>query len=98
MDPKYAPLYNNAIIRVRPETPLDDMYVDIVSRGTPSAGRLGPNAILPAQRTQIPVDVSSVLDVFNADTRARVQASIDAPGQGLGTQGTSFRQAPVGLA
>lgn len=98
MATKYAPLYKNALIRLRPETPLDDMYIDIVSRGTPSAGQLGPNEILPAQRTQVPVDISSVLDVFNTDTRASVKASIDALGQGLGPEGSSFRQALVDLA
>jgi len=98
MQSKYAPLYRNAVIRVRPETPLDDLYVDIVSRGTPSVGALGPNEILPAQRTQVPVDISSVLNVFNGNTRAAVKASIDALGQGLGSQGNSFRQALVDLA
>ena len=98
IDPKYAPLYRNAVIRLRPETPLDDMYIDIVSRGTPSAGALGANQILPAQRTQVPVDIGSVLDVFNANTRADVKASIDALGQGLGTEGPAFRQALVDLA
>src|SRR5581483_2923434 len=86
IDPKYGPLYNNAVIRLRPETPLDDMYLDIVSRGTPSAGQLASGRILPAQRTQVPVDISSVLNVFNADTRTRVKASIDALGQSLGSE------------
>ena len=91
IDAKYAPLYRNAQIRLRPETPLDDMYLDIVSRGTPSAGALPAAQVLPAQRTQIPVDISSVLDVFNADTRSRVQASIDALGEGLGAQGDELQ-------
>jgi ABC-type transporter Mla subunit MlaD len=98
LQPKYGPLYRNAELRLRPETPLDDMYIDIVSRGTPSAGALPANAILPAQRTQVPVDISSVLDVFNVDTRTRAKESIDALGQGLGTQGPAFRQALVELA
>jgi len=98
MDPKYGPLYRNATLTLRPETPLDDMYLDIVSRGTPSAGVLGANQILSAQRTQVPVDIGAVLDVFNADTRARVQASINALGEGLGTEGPAFKQALVELA
>lgn len=98
IDPRYAPLYRNAILRLRPETPLDDMYLDIISRGTASAGALPAGQILPAQRTQVPVDVSSVLDVFNADTRARVNESIDTLGAALGPQGNSFKQALVDLA
>ncbi|HWF54547.1 MAG TPA: MlaD family protein [Solirubrobacteraceae bacterium] len=99
IDPKYAPLYRNAQLRVRPETPLDDMYLDIVSRGTPSAGALPANDVLPAQRTQVPVDISNVLDVFNANTRAAAKASIDTLGAALGPAGgTSFKQALVELA
>jgi ABC-type transporter Mla subunit MlaD len=98
IQPQYAPLYRNAQLRLRPETPLDDMYLDIVSRGTPSAGQLPAGQVLPALRTQVPVDISSVLDVFNADTRSRVKASIDALGTGLGSQGNSFKQALVELA
>ena len=98
VQPQYAPLYRNAQLRLRPETPLDDMYVDIVSRGTPSAGALPPDQVLPAQRTEVPVDISSVLDVFNTDTRSRVRASIEALGAGLGSEGTSFKQALVDLA
>jgi ABC-type transporter Mla subunit MlaD len=98
MDPKYGPLYRNAQLRLRPETPLDDMYIDILSRGTPGAGQLPANEILPAERTQVPVDISSVLDVFNADTRSRIKQSIDELGVGLGQEGSSFRQALVELA
>jgi ABC-type transporter Mla subunit MlaD len=98
MSPQYGPLYRNAQIRLRPETPLNDMYIDIVSRGTRSAGALPANQILTAQRTQVPVDIGSVLDVFNANTRDEVKASIDALGQGLGPQGNNFKQALVELA
>lgn len=96
--PQYGPLYRNAQLRLRPETPLDDMYVDIITRGTPSAGQLPANEILPAQRTQVPVDISSVLNVFNADIRTRVKQSIDELGVGLGPEGSSFKQALVELA
>ncbi|HET9073642.1 MAG TPA: MlaD family protein [Solirubrobacteraceae bacterium] len=98
MDPAYGPLYNNATLNLRPETPLDDMYLDIVSRGTPSAGALAADRVLPAQRTQTPVDISSVLDVFNADTRSRVREAIDTLGASLGSQGRAFDAALVQLA
>ena len=98
IDPKYGPLYHDAVVRLRPETPLDDMYIDIVSRGTAAAGQLRSSEVLSAARTQVPVDVSSVLDVFNTDTRARVKQAIDSLGQGLGPQGAAFRQALVDLA
>jgi ABC-type transporter Mla subunit MlaD len=98
IDPQHAPLYRDAQIRLRPETPLNDMYLDILSRGTPSAGQLPAGEVLPALRTVVPVDISSVLDVFNADTRSRVKASIDALGTGLGPEGVAFKQTLVDLA
>jgi virulence factor Mce-like protein len=98
IDPRYAPLYHNAVLSLRPDTPLDDMYLDIISRGTPSTGRLGADQVLAAQRTQVPVDVSSVLDIFNADTRSRVKESIDNLGEALGPEGENFDQALADLA
>jgi virulence factor Mce-like protein len=96
--PKYGPLYQNASLDLRPETPLDDMYLDIVSRGSKRAGALGPHQVLAAGRTETPVDISSVLDVFNADTRSRVKQTIDNLGEALGNQGPDFEQALVDLA
>jgi virulence factor Mce-like protein len=98
ISPKYAPLYRNAQLRLRPETPLDDMYLDILSRGTPSAGALPSNVVLPAQRTAVPVDISNVLDVFNTNTRASVKETIDTLGASLGAEGNSFKEALVDLA
>jgi virulence factor Mce-like protein len=98
MSPKYGPLYNDAKLQLKPDTPLDDMYLDIVSRGRPSSGALGANAILPAQRTQIPVDVSSVLDIFQTNTRDQVKQTIDTLGKALGPEGPQFEQTLVDLA
>jgi virulence factor Mce-like protein len=98
MAPKYGPLYANATLSLRPETPLDDMYLDIISRGSKAAGALGTHQVLAAGRTETPVDISSVLDVFNSDTRSRVKQTIDNLGEALGNQGPSFEQALVDLA
>src|SRR4029077_15958802 len=37
---QYAPIYNDAQAQLRPNTALQDMYLDIVSRGTSTAGRV----------------------------------------------------------
>ncbi|MEA2171882.1 MAG: phospholipid/cholesterol/gamma-HCH transport system substrate-binding protein [Solirubrobacteraceae bacterium] len=92
MDAKDGPLYKDAKVRVRPETPLDDYYVDIVSRGTPAAGKLGEHDVLQAENTHTAVDVGRVLDVFNQNTRTRVEQAIDGYGQGLGAHGADFRE------
>lgn len=74
LDDKYGKLYKNARMRLRPVTPLQDMYVSIDSRGTPSAGELGKSEILGMQRTDSPVDISRVLNTFDTDTRSRLRS------------------------
>jgi virulence factor Mce-like protein len=95
---KYAPLYRDARLRLRPKTPLDDLYLNIESRGTPAAGKLTNAYILPAERTVVPVDIGRVLDAFSSDTRAQLKTSIDEIGAGLGDHGQDFRAALVELA
>ena len=98
IDGEHGPLYKDARIRVRPETPLDDLYVNIERRGTPAAGELGEDDVLPTARTRTPVDVSEVLNVFEADTRTKVEQAIDGYGRGLGDHGDDLRRALVELA
>jgi ABC-type transporter Mla subunit MlaD len=88
---QYAPVYRDASIRIRPVTPLEDMYVDITSRGHRSAGAVTPNAILPGTQTASPVAISSVLDAFGADTRARLATLLDQLGAGLSDRGANLR-------
>jgi virulence factor Mce-like protein len=95
---QYAPIYKNARAELRPNTPLDDMYLDIISRGTRSAGAIGQGGELAADRTQTSVEIGQILDVFNASVRPRVEAAIDQSGIGLGDHGAQFRQALVELA
>lgn len=91
LESQYAPLYRDASIRIRPVTPLEDMYVDITSRGHKSAGLLTGNETLPAVQTASPVAISSVLDNFNADTRARLATLLDQLGAGLTDGGAKLR-------
>jgi phospholipid/cholesterol/gamma-HCH transport system substrate-binding protein len=95
---QYAPLYRNARLRLRPKTPLDDLYMDIEDRGTTAAGELTSSQILPAQRTIVPVDVGPVLDSFTGDTRVRLAEAINELGAGLKDHGQQFDQALVDLA
>jgi ABC-type transporter Mla subunit MlaD len=95
---RYAPLYRNARLRLRPKTPLDDLYLNIESRGTRSAGELTSSQILPAQRTITPVDIGSVVDTFSGDTRLRVTEAINELGAGLKDHGQQFNAALVELA
>jgi virulence factor Mce-like protein len=98
IDPSYAPLYRDARVEIRPNSPLEDMYVDIVSRGTREAGTLRDGGELAAAETQSPVQIGQVIDIFDSSVRPRVTATIDALGQGLGNHGVQLREALIELA
>jgi virulence factor Mce-like protein len=92
IDKKYGPLYRNARVTLRPYTPLDDMYVQVDSRGTPAAGVLGPNDLLSMEHTSVPVDVSRVLNTFDPNTSDRLHTLLVEFGRGLGGNASSELQ------
>lgn len=94
---KYAPLYKNATMVVRPVTPLQDMYINI-NRGTPSAGKVPENDTLPANATVTPVDVSRVLQTFDSDTRTRLSTLLRQMSPALDDNGAQLQQSFVALA
>jgi len=98
LEEKYGELFKNARVRLRPVTPLQDMYVSIETRGTKSAGELGKDEVLGMQRTDSPVDISGVLNTFDTDTRARLAALTDDFGDGVGGHGEELRAAFKALA
>ena len=98
VDPRYAPLYHDARVEIRPNTPLQDMYVNIVSRGTRAAGRIPDGGELAAAQTGSSVQFGQVIDIFDSSVRPRVTATIDALGAGLGDHGAQLHQALVELA
>src|SRR5438876_3648890 len=52
IEKKFGPVYRNARLRIRPVTPLDDLYVNIVNRGTQRAGEATKDHVIPAQQTE----------------------------------------------
>ncbi|HWF53880.1 MAG TPA: MlaD family protein [Solirubrobacteraceae bacterium] len=98
IDPKYGPLFRNARIDLRPNTPLQDMYLDIVSRGTRAAGPIPTGGRVSVDQTDSPVQIGQVIDLFDSAVRPRVTAAINALGQGLGDHGAQLREALVELA
>ncbi|MCW3041724.1 MAG: hypothetical protein JWM31_3629 [Solirubrobacterales bacterium] len=84
---KWGKIYKNAKLRIRPVTPLQDLYVNVVDRGTPSAGEATSKDVIAGDQTIAPVDVSRVLDTFNADTRQRLSILLSELGKGLGDNG-----------
>jgi ABC-type transporter Mla subunit MlaD len=73
------------------------MYVDIVDRGHPTAGKLADGDTVSAQQSQVPVDISNVLDVFSSGTRGRMKAALDSLGVGLPHHGADLRAAFAAL-
>ncbi len=65
---KYAPIYRNATVLLRPRTPLKDMYLAL-DPGTKSAGAVPNDGSLSAAQTNPDVDVSQILSSLDADTR-----------------------------
>lgn len=92
LEPRYAPIYRDARLRLRPVTPLQDMYM-AVERGTPAAGRLPAGGLIRAEQTVTPVDISRVLQTFDADTRDRLGGLLRQMGPALKDNGGELRAA-----
>lgn len=91
---RYAPVYRDATLRLRPNTPLEDMYVEL-TRGHAGSGRLRPGEIIHAAQTVSPVDISRVLQTFDTETRERLRYLLAGFGQGLAGRGQDLEQAFV---
>lgn len=87
IEDKWGPVYRNARMRIRPVTPLQDLYVNIEQRGTPAAGEATKSHVIPTSQTIAPVDISRVLDTFSGNTRQRLTLLLDELGKGLGHDG-----------
>jgi virulence factor Mce-like protein len=95
---QYRPLYKNATVRLRAQTPLEDMYAQ-VEPGTPSAGAIPNNGTIPEAQTITPVDISRVLDTFNLDTRQRMTVLLSELSNALGNNGgEELKQSFVAIA
>jgi virulence factor Mce-like protein len=94
-DTQYGRIYRNAEAVIRPNTALEDMYIDIVNPGTPSAGVASAAHPLAATQTDTSVNIDDVLDVFNGNVRASLRNLLDNFGNGLADRGASLREAFV---
>jgi phospholipid/cholesterol/gamma-HCH transport system substrate-binding protein len=90
IDKRFGAIYRDARAAIRPNTPLQDMYLDITSRGTKAAGPVGDRP-LPMSQTDTGTNVSDVLDVFEPDVRAHLKATLAGLGAGLKDRGAGLR-------
>src|SRR5438874_1208898 len=87
--PKYARLYRNATLLLRPKTQLQDITVE-VNPGSPGAGRLPSGSTLPLAQTAPNVNFDEFLSSLDAETRAYLQELLAGAGEGLKNNGKAF--------
>ncbi len=93
MTPKYAHLYRDATLLMRPKTNLQDMTVE-VDPGTPATGRLPSGSTLPISQTAPNIDFDQFLAGLDAETRAVSAGAARGRGRRIEEQ----RQGAVGHA
>jgi virulence factor Mce-like protein len=82
IEPRYAPIYRDARMTMRPRTAAQDMTIAL-DPGTPSAGALGENAVLPTTHTTPNVNTDEVFASLDADTRTYLKMLVSGLGEGL---------------
>jgi phospholipid/cholesterol/gamma-HCH transport system substrate-binding protein len=65
---KYAPIYRDATVLLRPRTPLKDMYLSL-DPGTSTSGAIANGGELGVAATSPDIDVDQILSSLDADTR-----------------------------
>lgn len=90
-------VYRDARAQLRPITPLNDIYLDIVDPGSPKAGKASSDQPLDESQTDAFVTVPEVLDVFDSDVRGNVHRLLDQLGNGMEGGGVELRRALVAL-
>jgi virulence factor Mce-like protein len=93
----FGPIYRNARAQLLPDTPIEDMHLDIISRGDSSAGLATAAEPIAASQTVSQVDVGQVLDVFQPNVRLHLREMLDNLGNGLRDRGASLREAFIEL-
>jgi phospholipid/cholesterol/gamma-HCH transport system substrate-binding protein len=66
---RYAPIYRDATVLLRPRTPLKDMYLAL-DPGTRRTGAIPDGGTLSAAATSPTVDLDQILSSLDADTRS----------------------------
>ncbi len=85
---RYAPIYRNATVLLRPRTPLKDMYLAL-DPGTASAGRLPDGGTLGIASTQPDINVDQILSSLDADTRTYLLLLLSGGAQAFNGKGAT---------
>lgn len=93
VQPKYARIYPNATMLLRPKTGLKDMIVEL-DPGTPAGGRrVEDGYMVPVSNTLPDVNLDEFLSVLDGDTRTYLQLLLNGAATGLEGQGRDLAQA-----
>jgi phospholipid/cholesterol/gamma-HCH transport system substrate-binding protein len=87
--PKYARIYRDATLLLRPKTGLQDMTVE-VNPGTPAAGKLPSGEALPTSQTAPNINLDEFLSALDAETRTYLQLLLAGAGEGFKNNGAAF--------
>ena len=90
--PKYARIYRNTTMLMRPKTGLQDMTLE-VNPGTPSAGKLHSGETVPISQTAPNIDFDEFLAGLDGETRAYLQELVAGAGEGLNHNGKNLAAA-----
>lgn len=74
LDPDAVTLYENATLELRPKSPLNEMYVNVVDPGGPPAGEIDGGEVITRHATRRPIQLDEVL--AHLDERSRTAAGV----------------------
>ncbi len=87
--PKYALIYHDATVLLRPKTQLQDITIE-VNPGDPSSGRLHSGETIPLAQTAPDINFDEFLAGFDTETRAYLQELLAGAGEGFKDNGKAF--------
>jgi len=92
MEPKYGRVYKDATVLMRPKTGLKDMVAEL-EPGTPKAGRMEDDDVIPVSETLPDVNLDEILASLDADTRDYLTILVGAGAEGLRDNGPELARA-----
>jgi phospholipid/cholesterol/gamma-HCH transport system substrate-binding protein len=85
---KYAPVYRDASLLLRPKTGLKDMIIEM-DPGTKQAGEFKEGETIPVTQTSPDVNLDEILGALDGDTRAYLAILINSGGEAFSKPGYS---------
>jgi phospholipid/cholesterol/gamma-HCH transport system substrate-binding protein len=90
IEPRFAHVYPDAHVLLRPKTPLKDMVLEL-DPGTPASGpELRSGATIPVSNTEPDVDLDQVLASLDADSRSYLKLLVGSGGNALRGNGRAL--------